>query len=218
MSEIKRPRPPRGPKLDQLFGMAKARTWGECLAFDVAEYRAGRITWSDLDNACVLHGPPGTGKTTFATALAASCELPLVKTAFGAWQASGEGHLGSTLSALDEAFNDAINAAPCVFFIDELDSLPKRRGGSRDTYMDNVVNHILTRLDDLNNKKGIVVLGARNHPDRLDDALVRSGRFDQLIPVELPTVKDIPKIILFHLGLQHDVRNQPDLSDVAILC
>ncbi len=216
--EIRRPRPPRGPKLDQLFGMTKARAWGERLAFDVAEYHAGRVAWSELDHACVLHGPPGTGKTTFATALAASCKLPLVKTAFGAWQASGEGHLGSTLAAFDEAFESARKATPCILFIDELDSLPKRGGSSRDSYMNNVVNHVLTRLDDLQKTEGVIVLGACNHPYQLDDALIRSGRFDQLIPIELPTVKDIPKIILYHLGLLSVEHKQPDLSDVAILC
>ena len=213
-----RPKPPTGPKLDQLFGMVDARAWGENVVHDLRDYFAGRVLWDDVDPGCVLYGPPGTGKTTFASALAHTTKLPLIATSFGNWQASGTGHLGDCLSAINEDFDAAKAAAPCVFFIDELDSLPKRQSGSHgDNYYNAVVNHVLKRLDALKDMKGVVVVGACNHPDMLDEALVRAGRMDHMIAIPLPTLEDIPKILYFHLGIA-DQKNWVDLSDVAVRC
>lgn len=190
---------PAGPLLSDLAGMDEARQWGEGLAQDLRDYLAGRLDWSEVDPGCVLHGPPGTGKTTFGKALASTCKLPLVASSFGEWQSSGEGHLGTLLSAITEAFSEARTKAPCIFFIDELDSIPARRGQGDSSYWNAVVNHLLKLLDGLAQMKGVVVVGACNHPELLDPALVRAGRLDRKIAVTLPSVRDIPKILSFHL-------------------
>ena len=195
-----RPAPPAGPLLSELFGMADARAWGEALVRAMADYRAGRIKWADVDPGCVLHGPPGTGKTTYAKALAASAKLPLITATFGEWQGADEGHLGTLIRAMHDSFNAAKAARPCIFFIDELDSIPARANNARSaTYWNQFTNSLLKALDDLAQTQGVVVIGACNHPDMLDPAIVRSGRMDGKIAITLPSVDDIQKIIRFHL-------------------
>ena len=89
---------PPGPLLSDLAGMDEARKWGEALAQDLTDFTAGRLAWSEVDPGCVLHGPPGTGKTTFGNALAATCKVPLVTTSFGQWQSADDGHLGTLIA------------------------------------------------------------------------------------------------------------------------
>lgn len=208
---------PEGPYLHQLAGMAEARSWGEDLVRDLANHYAGQIRWADLDPYCVLYGPPGTGKTTFAKALAASAQLPLIATTFGEWQSAGEAHLGTLLQAMRASFDLAKSSAPCVLFIDELDSIPKRGAGSRaTTYWNQVTNDLLKLIDGLSEAKGVVVVGACNHLEMLDPALVRSGRLGRKLHVPLPRLEDLPQILTFHLG--DDARRAGDLASIAVLC
>lgn len=191
---------PDGPKIESLAGMAEARAWAEDLARDLALYRASKLRWSDLDPGCVLHGPPGTGKTTFAKALAATCRLPLIATTYGDWQGDKDGHLGSTIAAMQRIFSHAAAHAPCLLFIDELDSIPTRSTNARHAeYWNQIINTFLKEIDKLAETKGVVIVGACNHPGLLDPALVRSGRMDRMIAVTLPSVKELEAIIRFHL-------------------
>lgn len=208
------------PKLKHLGGMREARAWGEQLARDLADYKAKRISWQDVDPGVLLYGPPGTGKTTFAHALAATCGIPLIATSYTQWQTYRDGHLGNLMRAMQEAIAQAKACAPCVLFIDELDSLPKRHSdgnGNNDAWWTSAVNALLELLDGWEKRTGVIVVGACNNPHNLDPALVRPGRFDRMIRMEMPSRADYAAILRYHLGDEAKGR-RIDLSRAAIAC
>lgn len=187
-----------GLTLDTLHGMGEAGTWGRELAIDLDDWRAGRIAWSDVDRGILLSGPPGTGKTTFAGALARSCGAHLVTGSLSRWQAKG--HLGDLLKAMYGAFAEAKQNAPSVLFIDEIDTVGDRARftGENIQYCTEVVNGLLECLDGLDGREGVVVVGACNNPERLDPALVRPGRLDRHVRISLPDADGRVGILRWH--------------------
>jgi SpoVK/Ycf46/Vps4 family AAA+-type ATPase len=106
------------PTLDDLHGLGEAADWGRSLARDLFDYKAGTLPWSEVDCGILVSGPPGTGKTLFAQALGSTCNVHIHSLA--RWQARG--YLNDLLKAMRGAFEEARMAAPCILFIDELDS------------------------------------------------------------------------------------------------
>ena len=197
------------PGLERLHGMEEAVAWGFALARDLVDYRAGRIRWEDVDCGLLLYGPPGTGKTLFAQALAATCGVPLVVGSYGQWIGTGTGHQGDLIRAMRATFAEAGKKAPAILFIDEVDSFPDRAKTSRnDDWNTGVGNALLTELDGVGGRPGVVVIGACNHPQKLDPALVRSGRLDRRIRIALPGPEALALILREHLG--------SDLADVDL--
>lgn len=208
--------PRDAPTLSRLHGVPEATGWGMALARDLAAYRDGTLPWSAVDHGCLLSGPPGVGKSLFARALAASCEVPLFAGSYATWHSAGTGHQGDFLRAMRKTFANAKAAAPAILFIDEVDSFPDRTKltGSHRSYETQVVNSLLAEIDGVDARDGVVVLAACNHPDRLDPALTRSGRLDRHIRLSLPGADDLAAILREHLG--DDLRDE-DLGRMGTL-
>ncbi len=193
------------PRLENLHGYGEATKWGLELAQDIADYRSGLIAWADVDSGLLLSGPPGVGKTRFASALAETCGVPLVATSYAKWQAKG--HQGDALKAMQLTFDAARRCAPCIVFIDEADGFVDRdRDTDSSDYMRGIVNGLLEQLDGADGREGVVVVGACNNPDIVDPALRRSGRLDRHIEIGLPDAGARMDILHDYLGVDLDLR------------
>jgi len=188
-----------GPKLEDLAGYGEAKEWGLELARDLADWKAGLIQWDDVDRGVLLSGPPGCGKTTFATALAKTCDVPVVIGSAAKWQSKG--HMGDMLKDMRGAFQRAAELAPCLLFVDEVDSFGDREKATGDNadYHRQVISGFLECLDGAESREGVVVVGACNFPNFLDSAITRPGRLDRHIRIPLPDASDRERIFRFHL-------------------
>lgn len=208
-----KPRP--APPFERLSGMDEAVAWGRTLRADLAAMADGSRSWSDVDRGILLSGPPGCGKTMFAQSLAAWCGLPLIEGSWSLWLGTGGGHQGSMLTAMRKCFEHARKFAPCILFVDEIDSFHDRAAGTRfDNWSVPVVNALLAELDGVGGREGVVVVGACNHPHLLDPALVRSGRLERHIRIGLPDRKALADIMRVHLGT---LLPEEALLDLALL-
>jgi cell division protease FtsH len=190
----------RGPCLEELAGYGAAREWGLNLVADLREYRAGRLDWECIEKGLLLVGPPGVGKTQFARAVAKSANVPLVATSVADWNASA--YLSGTLAAIKESFAQARQLAPCILFVDEMDGISNRATLTSDykEYWTQIVNLLLELLAGIEDRPGVVVIAATNHPEHIDPAVKRAGRLDRQIEIELPDAETLTAIFRFHLG------------------
>lgn len=211
-TKVAKPKP-AAVRLDDLAGYGEAKAWGLELCQDMKLWREGRLDWDEVDHrAVVLVGPPGTGKTSFASALAATLEVPLIASNVAEW--NGHKHLSGTLNRMNEVFAQAIAQAPCVLLIDEIDGISSRSkiSGDHVEYWTQIVNLMLVLVTDAMNTPGVVMVGATNHVERIDPALMRAGRLDRIIRIELPDADAIGAILARYIGAGVDGR---DLSPLA---
>ncbi|KXB62483.1 MULTISPECIES: ATP-dependent zinc metalloprotease FtsH [Olsenella] len=145
----------------------------------------------------LLVGPPGTGKTLLAKAVAGEAKVPFFSISGSEFV---EMFVGRGAAKVRDLFKQAKEKAPCIIFIDEIDTVGKRRdaGLSTNDEREQTLNQLLAEMDGFDNHKGIVVLAATNRPDSLDPALLRPGRFDRRIPVELPDLAGRESILKLH--------------------
>ncbi|CAI5510793.1 unnamed protein product [Closterium sp. Naga37s-1] len=151
-----------------------------------------------IPKGCLLAGPPGSGKTLLARAVAGEAGVPFFSIAASEFV---EIFVGLGASRVRELFEKAKSKAPCIIFIDELDAVGRQRGGGMgggNDEREQTINQLLTEMDGFQGNTGVIVLGATNRPDVLDAALTRPGRFDRQVVVDRPDVKGRVKILEVH--------------------
>lgn len=153
-----------------------------------------------MPKGALLVGPPGTGKTLLAKAVAGEAGVPFFSISGSEFV---EMFVGRGAAKVRDLFKQAREKAPCIVFIDEIDTIGKKRDGqglSGNDEREQTLNQLLAEMDGFDGSKGVVLLAATNRPDTLDPALTRPGRFDRRIPVELPDLKGREDILRLHAG------------------
>lgn len=152
---------------------------------------------ADLPKGALLVGPPGTGKTLLAKAVAGEADVPFFSISGSEFV---EMFVGMGAAKVRDLFSQANEKAPCIVFIDEIDTIGKKRDGQigGNDEREQTLNQLLTEMDGFDGKKGVVILAATNRPESLDPALLRPGRFDRRIPAELPDLSGREAILRVH--------------------
>ena len=166
-----------------------------------------------LPKGALLVGPPGTGKTLLAQAVAGEAKVPFF---FVSGSAFVEMFVGTGAARVRDLFKEAAEKAPCIVFIDEIDAIGKKRDGTglnANDEREQTLNQLLAEMDGFDPSKGIIILGATNRPEILDKALLRPGRFDRRITVDLPDMKGREAILRVHAK---NIVTAPDVDLAAI--
>lgn len=172
------------------------------LLTEIVDFLHNPQKYTEIGAVCpkgaVLVGPPGTGKTLLAKAVAGEANVPFFSISGSEFV---EMFVGMGASKVRDLFKQANEKAPCIVFIDEIDTIGKKRdnaGYGGNDEREQTLNQLLTEMDGFDASKGVVILAATNRPDSLDPALLRPGRFDRRIPVELPDLKGREEILKVH--------------------
>ena len=161
-----------------------------------------------MPKGILLVGPPGTGKTMLAKAVAGEANVPFFSMSGSEFV---EMFVGMGASKVRDLFDQAKQKAPCIVFIDEIDAIGKKRDGQfgGNDEREQTLNQLLTEMDGFEDNTGVIILAATNRPEALDPALLRPGRFDRRVPVELPDLKGREEILKVHA---RQVRLEPDVD------
>ena len=168
---------------------------------------------ASMPKGILLVGPPGTGKTMLAKAVAGESNVPFFSISGSEFV---EMFVGMGASKVRELFNQAKEKAPCIVFIDEIDAIGQKRSGGAyggNDEREQSLNQLLTEMDGFESNNGVIILAATNRPESLDPALTRPGRFDRRVPVELPDLKGREAILRVHAK---KVKLEPDVDFTAI--
>lgn len=180
-----------GPRLEDIHGDTPALRAARQIVRDLRMWKAGEVGWQDLTRTLLLYGPPGTGKSWIARAMGNSSGFSVVTGTFGEWQAAG--HLGDMLREMRRTFAEARVKAPSVLIIDEIDAVGSRddRDQHNRSYRTQVINAFLAEMDSIAREEGVIVVGTCNHPNMIDPAVLRAGRFDMKVSLPLPDAKGL---------------------------
>lgn len=164
----------------------------------------------DYSKGFILHGDAGVGKTLFAKAIAKQCELPFVSISGSAFQSR---YVGDGKDLICNLFKILRQVAPVILFIDEIDSIGQRDSKSH-SYSDENINQLLAEIDGVNTNQNnpILIIGATNHVDKLDSALIRPGRFDKIFSVKKPTIFNLKEIVV-NIAKEYESSGLVNLTD-----
>ena len=166
-----------------------------------------------LPKGVILYGPPGTGKTLTAKAIAGEAGVPFFSVSGSDFV---EMYVGMGAKRARDLFENARKKAPCIIFIDEIDAVGSMRGMDRNSEKDQTINALLNEMDGFSGKEGIIVIAATNRIENLDNALIRPGRFDKHIAINLPEAKDRLEILKVH-AKNKKLSEEVDLEELSSL-
>ncbi len=202
-----------GIKFSDVAGEDEAKD----LLREIVDFLHNPQAYKEMGASCpkgaLLSGPPGTGKTLLAKAVAGEANVPFFSISGSEFV---EMFVGMGASKVRDLFRQASVKAPCIVFIDEIDAIGKKRNGQYggNDEREQTLNQLLTEMDGFDATKGVVILAATNQPDSLDPALLRPGRFDRRIPVDLPDLKGREEILEVH-GKKIKLADNVDFSVIA---
>ena len=181
--------------LDHLPGLGRAGREVRKIANDLRAVVDNAVPVTEVLRGLLVR-PPGTGKAS----IAATAGVPIIVGGLGKWQSAGKAHLGTTLKDMRADFAEATKLAPSILLIDEIDGFGDRRTFSdhHRVYSSQVLNGLLEQLDGAQRRHGVLVVATTNHPEHIDPAIVRAGRFDRTIRIDLPDAEGLAEILMHY--------------------
>ena len=203
-----------GIKFDDVAGEDEAKENLTEIVNYLHDPRKYKDIGASMPKGILLVGPPGTGKTMLAKAVAGEANVPFFSMSGSEFV---EMFVGMGASKVRDLFNQAKEKAPCIVFIDEIDAIGQKRSGGQyggNDEREQTLNQLLTEMDGFEGNNGVIILAATNRPESLDPALTRPGRFDRRVPVELPDLKGREEILKVH-ARKIKVAEDVDFSKIA---
>lgn len=206
----------RPRKLDNLYGIESARRWAEQLFNDLDLAARGEISWNEVDRGALFAGPPGTGKTTLARAIASEAGVTFIAVSpVKDWMSAGG--LDEAIGSLSATFAAARQQSPAIIFIDEIDSIGNREQftGQNASWNTAFLNTLLTEMDGFDERDRVIIIGATNHEQNVDAALLRAGRLDRTITLSYPAADALKSMYRGMLEPYRCELSEDDLSECA---